>query len=124
MSQLSNATLSFLQLFSINMNKTRFVSTSYKVKREMESSSLFFSSELKLYSEFLIQQEKYVCSLTTETIGLFVANSILLLFPKCVPYFFPEALFMSLFNSRWSSGSSLYFHYFCQLLHNFSAADM
>lgn len=58
MSQLSNATLSFLQLFSTNMNKTSFVGTSYKVKREMESSSLFFSSELKLYSEFLIQQEK------------------------------------------------------------------
>lgn len=58
MSQLSNARLSFLQVFSINMNKTSFVSTSNKVKTEMESSSLLFSSELKLYSEFLILQEK------------------------------------------------------------------
>lgn len=70
MSQLSNARLSFLQLFSIHMNKPSFVSTSYKVQREMESSSLFFSSELKSYSEFLILQEKYVCSPTTETIDL------------------------------------------------------
>lgn len=85
---------------------------------------LFFRSDLKWYSEFLIFQEKYVCSLTTETIGLFVANSILLLFPKCIPYFFPEALCMSPFNSRWSSRLLLYFTYLCQLLHNFSAADM
>lgn len=58
MSQLSNARPSLLQLISINMNKTSVVSTSYKVKREMESSSLLFRSDLKWYSEFLMLQEK------------------------------------------------------------------
>lgn len=81
----------FSNFFHTNMNKNSFVSTSYKVKRKMETSSLFFKSKLKSYSECLTLQEKYVCSLTTETIGLIVANSILLLFPKCIPvFFFPE----------------------------------
>lgn len=124
MSQLSNPRLSFLQVFPTNMNKTSFVRTSYKVKRKMENSYLFFNSELKSYSEYFTLQEKYVCSLTTETIGLFVVNSISLLFPKCIPYFFSRVLFMSLFNSRWSSGSLLYFSYLCQLLHNFLATDI
>lgn len=58
----------------------------------MESSSLFFNFELKSYSEYFTLQEKYICSLNTEKIGLFVANSILLLFPKCILYFFFQSV--------------------------------
>ena len=126
MSQLSNARPSLLQLISINMNKTSVVSTSYKVKREMESSSLLFRSDLKWYSEFLmLQEKKNVCPLKTETIGLLVANSILLLFPECIPcFFFPLKHYECHCSTVDGAVDHYSLSYLCQLLHNLSAADM